>query len=220
MKLKGFTMAEMLLMLGVLGIIAVLTMPALMNNILKQQVGPALIKAMGVIGTADELLMQEHEIYSFRETCSEPEGGYVANCFEPYLKQRLGAAKDSTTVNYTKINDSNSIYLSTDSSEYSAYSTKNGVTYIFGPVNEAGDRQELYIDVNGLQKRPNAYGKDLFKTVLNFDDGRVYAFGSRIIKDSEETWENGKCDNSGISDLDFCAGSVFDNAGKVIYPWS
>ncbi len=49
MKIKAFTMAEVLIVLTILGVIAALTLPALNANIQKQQAGPALMRAISTL---------------------------------------------------------------------------------------------------------------------------------------------------------------------------
>ena len=43
---KGFTLAEVLITLGIVGVISALTLPSLMNNHTKAQIGPKLAKAV------------------------------------------------------------------------------------------------------------------------------------------------------------------------------
>ena len=46
MKKLGFTLAEVLITLAIIGVIAAITMPGLSHNVSKQQIGPALAKAV------------------------------------------------------------------------------------------------------------------------------------------------------------------------------
>ena len=69
MKLKGFTLAEVMIVLTILGIIAAITLPALNTNIQKQQMGPALMRAISTLETANALVSQEQDFYSFAESC-------------------------------------------------------------------------------------------------------------------------------------------------------
>ena len=60
MKKNGFTLAEVLITLGIIGVVAVLTAPVLLNNTGSAQIGPKLAKAVSSIEVAtDQLLMDE-----------------------------------------------------------------------------------------------------------------------------------------------------------------
>ena len=61
MKNRGFTLAEMLITLGIIGVIATLTMPALNFNIQKQQAGPAFTKAVNILTNANRLALEEND---------------------------------------------------------------------------------------------------------------------------------------------------------------
>ena len=52
---KGFTLAEVLITLAIIGVIATLTLPALMTNIKEQQAITAFKKAVNTLVTADEM---------------------------------------------------------------------------------------------------------------------------------------------------------------------
>lgn len=102
-----------------------------------------------------------------------------------------------------------------------------GISYIFEPIaeeSENGDEdvdrtiQRVFIDTNGLTKKPNTFGKDLFLTIMRLDDeGKIYPVGSKIL--GAPTWQEGNCDATSIADPSTCAGSIVDNGGRVIYKW-
>ncbi len=62
MKKFGFTLAEVLITMTIIGVVAALTTPALFNNAHNAQVGPTLAKIKATIENANEQLMQEQEI--------------------------------------------------------------------------------------------------------------------------------------------------------------
>ena len=138
--------------------------------------------------------------------------------------------KDTTTATYDKLNNSGALLTTIDS-----YTTKSGVTYIFrytdsnSYVTQDGGRlMQFYIDINGINKKPNIYGKDLFSAgTLVTSEGQVIAHGS---KHFSQLTANGSdsytwivhCNSTTRMNLltgRYCAGSVIDNGGKVIYPW-
>lgn len=218
MKINGFTMAEVLLTLGIIGVIAMFTLPALMNNIQKQQAGPALLRAVSTLDTANALMVEEQSMYSFKESCKEEDSkGYVERCFEPFIKAKMGAYLNSDSVTYKNFSSPETFKVLSD-----GYTTKNGITYFFDSEEINAEDTELikvYIDINGTEKKPNELGKDLFITLMDFEEeGRIYAYGSRAHSYETGKWED-TCNQNNVTDASYCAGSIIDNGGKAIYPW-
>ena len=52
MREKGFTLAEVLITVGIIGVIASIALPALQNNYTKQQIPVLLAKAINSLETA------------------------------------------------------------------------------------------------------------------------------------------------------------------------
>ena len=62
MKKQGFTLAEVLITLGIIGVIAALTAPVLVKNSGTAKVGPALAKAVNTLEIANQNLLTENEL--------------------------------------------------------------------------------------------------------------------------------------------------------------
>lgn len=217
MKIKGFTLAEVLIVLTILGVIAALTMPALNTNIQKQQAGPALMRAISTLETANALVANEREFYNFAESCRN----YLNDCFEPFVKEKIGAASFNERIEYENLGNPG-MALETFSN---GYVTKNGFVYYIPSVdlNDSGIMR-IFVDING-NKRPNVIGKDLFYlTLIAENEGsHLYADSSDALLElpqaqSDESWRNA-CNERQVSDGRTCAGSIVDNGGRVIYPW-
>lgn len=58
---KGFTMAEVLVTLGIIGVVATLTLPALNVSMQQHQAGPSLAKAVNTLANANKLAMAEYD---------------------------------------------------------------------------------------------------------------------------------------------------------------
>ena len=214
MKAKGFTLAEVLITITLLGIIAILGIPALLTNMQKAKAGPALMRAISILDNANSMMFVEQDMYDFSETCyGDDHAGYVTHCFVPFIQENIGAAQDNQTIIYQPFKNSvgNAITLS------GGYANKNGFTYYFMPPGDA-EGIFLYIDING-NSSPNEIGKDLFAAYISYEqNGKVIPAASRIDPNAPEGWVH-KCDVSGVTDALTCAGSISDNGGKVIYPW-
>ena len=58
---KGFTLAEVLITLGIIGVVAALTTPALVQNIGTAKVGPSLAKAVSTFENANQTMLAHSE---------------------------------------------------------------------------------------------------------------------------------------------------------------
>jgi prepilin-type N-terminal cleavage/methylation domain-containing protein len=58
MKKNGFTLAEVLITLGIIGVVAALTAPALVKNSGQAKIGPALAKFVNTFETGCEQMMR------------------------------------------------------------------------------------------------------------------------------------------------------------------
>ena len=67
MKIKGFTLAEILITLGIIGVVAALTTPALVKNSGNAKVGPSLAKFVNTFETASEQLMYDEMLSTIEE---------------------------------------------------------------------------------------------------------------------------------------------------------
>ena len=225
MKLKGFTLAEVLITVALLGVVASMTLPALSTNMQKQQAGSALMRAISTLDNANALMLVEHDIVSFGDTCVGGTAGttnYVANCFiGRHVMDKIGAGSvTDENVSYKQFNSADS-----EAVPSTYYMTKNGFTYAFDSTVVDG-KSIVYIDVNGPNKRPNELGKDLFVAYMYSDDGKVYAAGSQSdplsnTNSSYSTWNNEhSCDATSVAGTGLeCAGSIIDNSGRVVYSW-
>ena len=65
MKKRGFTLAEVLITLGIIGVVAALTTPALINNSGQAKIGPSLAKFVNTMEVAAEQYMADEGISRF-----------------------------------------------------------------------------------------------------------------------------------------------------------
>lgn len=177
--IKGFTLAEVLVTLSVIGVVAALTIPAIVNN----------------AGTAGNITGAKQAFSIMSETAARltiDEGGTLAgNCFDTNhakamncLKQYLNLAKDCGTGSGCWFNDGSGTpykYLNgdpfvhdIDSNGWGKVMLANGMSLaVWDPTNDCttdmGDGPadgavcaDIYVDVNG-NDGPNVLGRDLFK---------------------------------------------------------
>ena len=160
--LKGFTLAEVLVTLTIVGVIAALTLPSLSLNVQKQQIGPALAKAINTLEYANKLALEQNQVRRLSElvgVAGEDLSEDEKNRFllESYLETVVGPhmklSKLSHQIAYVgSIFDQNQgITQRTD-----VYSTPDNIYYI-GASDWARNGISVYVDVNG-SKGPNLGG--------------------------------------------------------------
>ena len=159
MKKLGFTLAEVLITLVIIGVIAAMTVPTLMNNTNAQEFRSALKKAISGVNqaltlnyaleglaandyTAGKDLVQD--VFKKRMSVIDGEESFtVTNC--------AGASKDTVWTT------ADGIIFCLDSTYTSAASDEQGTacdSYNTVPCTASTDKANLWIDVNGV-KKPN-----------------------------------------------------------------
>lgn len=217
MKKNGFTLAEILISIGIVGTIAAITLPSLMTNTTSAQIGPKLAKAVSVFEQANEALLNENSVDKLSETNFLVDSATYGAQLSRFLK----------------------ITPNADGSFFS----KDGMTYTFtisnaNPLNDISHRQrigDVTIDING-SSLPNLSATDIFyfswwndgslrpKGGTNWNGGAAQdkdeggqAIGNTDSVGGSEHW-SAKCAANAIpSGEDYCAGHVFENNFKVLY---
>lgn len=161
---KGFTLAEVLITLGIIGVVAAMTLPALTSKYKKQIVAARLKSAYSVLSQA--LTISEAKNGS-AEYWTVPSNGkelndYMMKYFAPYIKH----IETGTKSGYFPIDNGNAPYLK----------LSNGTILYF----HKGGGYDLIIDINGTAA-PNKSGYDIFCFLLNVSSG-MYRKGFHPIR--------------------------------------
>ena len=175
----GFTLSEVLITLGIIGVVAALTLPVLMSNARNKQFESALKKEYSVLLQALEMYKQENGAPLLKSDCT-----YKQQCFKnnikPYLKILSDCGPDLCYKNY--------------SFKYETYSGRNaGIDFFDDGQLVLSDGSALFfenpgrtdlavllyvtVDVNGFKRLPNKWGVDTFTFQL-MDDGRLLPMGA------------------------------------------
>ena len=220
---KGFTLAEILVTLGIVGVVAAMTIPHIQTSVLKQQVGPRLMRAINTIENAIQLSFTQEDVNKFYEFSNKN----VTELFEEYVEPVMKGSKGSFSSfkYYTNFDQSSSNHIQVTTSA-KIFTTPDGMQF-FGPTSGSlstctGSKctKYFYIDVNGNSTPPNALGRDLFQMLLMED-------GSVVAKGAENDWTTGAtskasktCNKTEVKNNGYyCAGAIYDNGGKVTYKW-
>jgi prepilin-type N-terminal cleavage/methylation domain-containing protein len=179
---KGFTLAEVLLTLVIIGVIAALTIPALLQNIQDVQLRTAWEK------TFSDLSAATAKIYATNGDIDFTSINNLENAYESVL---VGIKKDNVAENLFS-NSYNYYKNSTGAITFNSwgaygYVMPSGATIAIGSYTDNGGngfctKQKgsltticawIYIDVNG-KKPPNMFGKDFFQSwILKKNGGYI-----------------------------------------------
>lgn len=193
---KGFTLAEVLITLGIVGVVAVLTIPAVMKNYKNRLYTAQLEKAYAQVSDAVTAIMNDEHVDNFYETtaasaqsCTNANkgectagAGYFLNNYFKAVRKNCGTSSDiddrciagTTDKQYQTIDGTNAGGVTSDycvqTPSGSAFCMKRDTTtnptYIY-----------MCVDVNGTAE-PNITGRDLFCMDIK-SDGSITDYGSK-----------------------------------------
>ncbi|MBR1754620.1 type II secretion system protein [bacterium] len=174
-KLKAFTLAEVLITLGIIGVVAALTIPTLMQKFDERETVTKMKKMYSTLTTAYQNYFADNGVPEPQANNSDG-ATYVFNIFKPYLKIAQDCGVTNTggclaNVTY-KTKDGNNYYnYSTGSAHYKAL-LADGSALIFKSNSGSDVYFEVFYDING-PKGPNQWGYDLFAFSC-YDDGKCF----------------------------------------------
>ena len=230
---KGFTLAEVLITLGVIGLVAALTLPSMYNNYQKALIGKTLARSVELVEQGMLNIRQEAQLNS--------ETGDTFETLSSIKKSDLGLSGSSY------ITDSNAFYNSTKSflgiensdydvtnisafagnldtnlkSLYTAYKF-NKLNAIVAFQNKTGATtsndsiiSRVIIDANGAAK-PNTFGKDVFIFGLT-NSGTLIPAGTQKYADFDSKIPADGCSGSSVGNGTACAARVMADKWEIKY---
>lgn len=188
----GFTLAEVLITLGIIGVVAAITIPGLINAYRAQQLRAQFNKSYSVVQQAFKLMESDDVDTNMRNYNRGTNPFYLT--FQKYLSQ------STICSGYT---DQNNLHKTPDGCyEYKIYDQVDGYKYLNGngfiadgtynngelmlpdgtliffddsPETEGWKGVIIFIDINGYKKGPNRLGYDFF--AFEVIEGVVHAIG-------------------------------------------
>lgn len=241
-KNSAFTLAEVLITLGIIGIVAAMTLPALIAKHQKIVVATQLKKTYSALSQAFVMAQKDYgDIQNWDFKPQNPENGDATSlkvALELFAKQYLipylsvitdcgAGTKASKQCFYTwyAIDGTPLGFSPSDNIYRFILNNTNLISLTYD--NSAGDYTMgsvlIYVDINGLQK-PNTISKDIF--VMNIRQSKKYYFGmygsgnGRETLMKKTTWG---CQNKGSrSNISIFCGALIQQDGwqiKSDYPW-
>ena len=166
---SAFTLAEVLVTLGIIGVVASLTLPTLIHKHRNKVMETQFKTAYSLISRATYQMYMEHEA-DFVDFLHIPHGiGYMGGYRERFIELvpdylQVVETIDSARLKNIKMYTSNNYvydYRSDFAYGYGAYILNNGMLLTVSAVTDG--HIIINVDTNGPYKGPNRYGYDLFK---------------------------------------------------------
>jgi prepilin-type N-terminal cleavage/methylation domain-containing protein len=163
---KAFTLAEVLITLAIIGVVAALTIPTVILSYQKTQVVTQLKKTYAALANTTNLAIAEEGPIDGWDVKNYTESNAPKDFADKYLKPFLKILKDCGTTEtgdchfeYRSLNGSGTTNLG--GSWYKFY--LNDGTFVAAEPHSSDDfiYTNIRIDING-QKKPNVLGKDVF----------------------------------------------------------
>ena len=228
----AFTLAEVLITLGIIGVVAALTLPTVFTNIRNAQLETGLKKSYSTLEQALNLYQAENgarivagttehrrmlKTYLIKYIKNSRDCGYGGSNVKENLEKAClpnnyaGIEGDfSGGASYKTYNGENSIAL--DYFDDGQFVTTDGMLILIenssGPW--FGDRMFISVDVNGYNKAPNRLGQDLFMFQID-NNGALLPMGAENTRYYSAT--NDFCSNSSKNNMNGagCTKLAFSN---------
>lgn len=159
---KGFTLAEVLITLGIIGIVAAMTLPGLNAKYKKNQTVTQLKKAYTVLAQAiklSEVTNGSLDYWDYKLPAEDFYQKYLAN----YMSVNNKTITESGIV-YKYLNGSSCAETLCVRDSYTVY-LSDGTALILSAFTGLSNGRVISIDVNGY-KEPNTFGKDVFSFAI------------------------------------------------------
>lgn len=238
MKKYAFTLAEVLITLGIIGVVAAMTMPVLIANYQKQVTVDRLKKSFSVISNAFVTSQYENgdmntwgmdNIGSVSDGYENVIPAFLQNYIIKYLNVSIDcglSCKLQTDVKRYRLNGKDWPW---DDSFYYVVYLNDGtiVSFMIDNNTKVWSVVRIFVDINGNQK-PNMAGKDIFTFRLETDgDNAINMSGITQVKlNKNRNTLLGTCreccsKNAGDYAGDFCSGLIQYDGWKISkdYPW-
>lgn len=217
----GFTLAEVLITLGIIGIVAAMTLPTLVGNYRKKELEVRLKKAYSVINNVHNTLHLKYDnVYNYfvtdNPTIELRRAHFEAFFNELQAPERCGSLRNITSKKCfdTTTGSLRSIYKTLNNKETlnttnmlqeNAIIDRDGTIYFVGNVVNFQWNNSYTVDING-KKGPNRAGYDVFIFFFDTKDDKLTPY--RL---------NGFCDkdNSNVHNGFGCTYYAVNN----ICPW-
>ena len=217
-KSRAFTLAEVLVTLGIIGVVSAMTVPTLMQNHQRKTYVTQLHKVYNELSQALIQYQTDKNALNLKEA-----GLTDNNALKSFFQSYFNVVNDCSSVRtpcfapnneYRKINDSDQIGVGLTGGTFSFAS---GASVTFDSVIVGDMIARVYVDINGT-KGPNIAGRDTFAIYI-YNDGTIddwSADGSKPNKDVRDTNYTADC-LSANSNWTGCFGKILNDNWEMTY---
>ena len=188
---NGFTLAEVLITLGIIGVVVAMTIPTLISKYKHKEYETRFKKAYSMLaqatydlpieyGRCDATNAQSINDYVFGKLKNINSGSFRSNGMS-----YKGNFKTYSLENTTSVIHPNCFDRASNQGSYNYIVTPDGITFSFCTNYSVGN--SISVDINGINKGPNAFGHDLFffrilMMIVNYLTGKVSGETARMKK--------------------------------------
>lgn len=219
---KAFTLAEVMITMAVVGIVAAMTIPTLMNNYQRQTYATSLHKVYNEVTQAVQQAMTDKNADTVTEaglTSTSALNNWVRN----YFDVAMDCSGDSTkclapNAEYTKMNKDTNFMDSRTGQNYFGLASGAVIRPLYSK--EGSKVFNIFIDTNG-KKGPNILGRDSFFIGI-YENGLVDDFKNNSTSaplptsDREDLFNN-QCNSSESTGLWGCFGKLLNDGWQMTY---
>jgi len=231
---NAFTMAEILITLGIIGVVAALTIPGLITNYQKKITVARLKESYAIMQQAIKLSVEENGEISTWDTTL-----YGSQFFHKYFANYIKYTKEYSTSELNKITtrkllNGKNYYGTTYTNVTASHFVLINGTMISMNMHSTLDKEIwVGVDVNGITL-PNKIGRDTFLFMLSSEYGLV-PFGAPGTSSTQAHWNYGTysrtkilsntkaaCNKNTSSDSGYwCTALIMHDGWKIAndYPW-
>ena len=207
MRGAAFTLAEVLITLGIIGVVAALTLPTLIQNYKKQTLVNQLKKVVNTIENAAQMAVADDGVSSFKDTKLLSALTNLYLCKAHGVSSSCNSGYLTVLNNYFKIIDikgsTSSIYHDLDGNSL----LPSGQTLVLTDGSELfistsnSTHNYINVDINGEQNGPNIFGYDFFRFILLSDTGKL--------SDADYDWNANSPECNNIQESDYLENECF-----------
>jgi prepilin-type N-terminal cleavage/methylation domain-containing protein len=188
LNFKAFTLPEVLITIGIIGIISAITIPTIITNYQKRQTVNRLKSTYSTLGNAIRLSEADNDGVKTWDFSGKTPDEFVDTYLIPYLKcSKKIVPSNSLVYKQTSGNRETGFWILRSSAGTTVLTLLNGVQLLYAKNTSSGtklkDGMGFFVDINGYDTLPNKFGRDTFYLAIYPKTGLVF---HRII-DTEDT---------------------------------